>query len=169
MEGRKISFVVLAMAGLLTACGSRVWGDDSEISTALAFGEAEECTQNAKTREDTIVKISDCLSEQVPEIDDWAAYVDLKSDGQAYLYQTYDLETEEVHKDGAGSEYVGEYYSVHVSEMWEDHSVSWSTFYVSVNFDKVLWKDMVGLADSEFEVYTLEEWRNSSYYPSLDD
>ena len=43
MEGRKISFVVLAMAGLLTACGSRVWGDDSEISTALAFGEAEEC------------------------------------------------------------------------------------------------------------------------------
>ena len=42
MEGRKISFVVLAMAGLLTACGSRVWGDDSEISTALAFGEAEE-------------------------------------------------------------------------------------------------------------------------------
>ena len=44
MEGRKISFVVLAMAGLLTACGSRVWGDDSEISTALAFGEAEECT-----------------------------------------------------------------------------------------------------------------------------
>lgn len=93
MEGRKISFVVLAMAGLLTACGSRVWGDDSEISTALAFGEAEECTQNAKTREDTIVKISDCLSEQVPEIDDWAAYVDLKSDGQAYLYQTYDLET----------------------------------------------------------------------------
>ena len=99
MEGRKISFVVLAMAGLLTACGSRVWGDDSEISTALAFGEAEECTQNAKTREDTIVKISDCLSEQVPEIDDWAAYVDLKSDGQAYLYQTYDLETEEVYKD----------------------------------------------------------------------
>ena len=120
-------------------------------------------------REDTIVKISDCLSEQVPEIDDWAAYVDLKSDGQAYLYQTYDLETEEVYKDGAGSEYLGEYYSVHVSEMWEDHSVSWSTFYVSVNFDKVLWKDMVGLADSEFEVYTLEEWRNSSYYPSLDD
>ena len=104
MEGRKISFVVLAMAGLLTACGSRVWGDDSEISTALAFGEAEECTQNAKTREDTIVKISDCLSEQVPEIDDWAAYVDLKSVGQAYLYQTYDLETEEVYKDGAGSE-----------------------------------------------------------------
>lgn len=87
-------------------------------------------------------------------IDDWAAYVDLKSDGQAYLYQTYDLETEEVYKDGAGSEYLGEYYSVHVSEMWEDHSVSWSTFYVSVNFDKVLWKDMVGLADSEFEVYT---------------
>lgn len=169
MEGRKISFVVLAMAGLLTACGSRVWGDDSEISTALAFGEAEECTQNAKTREDTIVKISDCLSEQVLEIDDWAAYVDLKSDGQAYLYQTYDLETEEVYKDWAGSEYLGEYYSVHVSEMWEDHSVSWSTFYVSVNFDKVLWKDMVGLADSEFEVYTLEEWRNSSYYPSLDD
>ena len=126
MEGRKISFVVLAMAGLLTACGSRVWGD-------------------------------------------WAAYVDLKNDGQAYLYQSYDLETEEVYKDGAGSEYLGEYYSVHVSEMWEDHSVSLSTFYVSVNFDKVLWKDMVGLADSEFEVYTLEEWRNSSYYPSLDD
>lgn len=118
MEGRKISFVVLAMAGLLTACGSRVWGDDSEISTALAFGEAEECTQNAKTREDTIVKISDCLSEQVPEIDDWAAYVDLKSDGQAYLYQTYDLETEEVYKDWAGSEYLGEYYSVHVRDIW---------------------------------------------------
>lgn len=131
--------------------------------------EAEECTQNAETQEDTIVKISDCLSEQVPEIDDWAAYVDRKSDGQAYLYQTYDLEVEEVYKNGAGSEYLGEYYSVHVREMWEDHSVSWSTFYVSVNFDKVLWKDMVGLADSEFEVYTLEEWRNSLYYPSLDD
>ena len=51
---------------MAAVCGS----DDSEISTALAFGEAEECTQNAKTREDTIVKISDCLSEQVPEIDD---------------------------------------------------------------------------------------------------
>ena len=53
----------------------------------------------------------------MPEIDDWAAYVDLKSDGQAYLYQTYDLETEEVYKDGGEVNIWGEYYSVHVSEM----------------------------------------------------
>ena len=64
MEGRKISFVVLAMAGLLTACKLTVCGsDDSEISTALAFGGSacEECTQNAKTtgRRIRFFKISD--------------------------------------------------------------------------------------------------------------
>ena len=45
-------------------------GDDSEISTALA-SEKQRSVRRMPKHEDTIVKISDCLSEQVPEIDDW--------------------------------------------------------------------------------------------------
>ena len=53
--------------------------------------------------------------------------------------------------------------------MWEDHSFNWAWFYVSVDFKEVLWKDALRLKGSEFEVYTLEEWRDSPYYPQLDE
>ena len=163
--------MVLAMAGLLTACGSRVWGDDSEISTALAFGEAEECTQNAKTREDTIVKISDCLSEQVPEIDDWAAYVDLKSDGQAYLYQGVEfefkvyeclkqiLDNDEIIACEALKEYLQEkWYEIHRECAWYDsHKSSKNDYYGYWSFEAGAIAKILNLDDSSL--------KDVAYYP----
>ena len=145
--------------------------------TACGYSEkAGESTE--KTKDDTekvildggiVDEIGQCLEEQVPEIYDWGIFVEERSDGQAYLYERYDGEIDEVYKNGEGSEYLGKYYTVYVGEMWEDHSVNWAWFYVSVGFDEVLWKDTLRLRESEFEVYTLEEWRDSPYYPQLDE
>ena len=117
--------------------------------------ETEKVTQDVDTKEDTVQKIAHCLWEQVPELEDWSVYVEKKSGGKAYLYQRYDDEKEDVYRNGKGSEYLGKYYSVYVGEMWEDHSVMWGEFYVSENFDEVLWKDTLRLKGSDVDMYSL--------------
>lgn len=129
--------------------------------------DTENAAQKVDNKDDIIQKISQYLSEQVPELEDWSDYVEKKSGGKAYLYQRYDNEEKDVYRNGEGSEYLGKYYSVYVGEMWEDHSVMWSEFYVSENFDEVLWKDTLRLKGSGVDMYSLEEWRNSSFYPQL--
>lgn len=137
----KVIIILLPVLLKLTACGySEKAGESTE-----------------KTKDDTekvildggiVDEIGQCLEEQVPEIYDWGIFVEERSDGQAYLYERYDGEIDEVYKNGEGSEYLGKYYTVYVGEMWED---------------------TLRLRESEFEVYTLEEWRDSSYYPQLDE
>ena len=112
-----------------------------------------------------------CLSEQVPEIfDEWADYVADKSEGKAYIeadianFNTYD-----VYRDYGSTEYLGKYYLIYVGEEWEDHRVNWAWFYISESFDEVLWYDRVAGKDSEYRVLYLDEWRNSDFYPKLNE
>ena len=162
MAKLKVIIIFLSAFLGLTACGQ-----NEKISKGAE--ETNNDTENAIFDGNTVDKISQCLDEQVPEIYDWGVFVEKKSDNQAYLYERFDGKIEDVYKNGEGSEYLGKYYLVYVGEMWEDHSVNWAWFYVSADFKEVLWKDILMLKGSEFEVYTLEEWRNSPYYPQLDE
>ena len=63
---------------------------------------------------------------------------------------------------------MGKYYYVFVGEQWDDHCPPWAYFYVSEDFDEVLWNDMAAGKDSEYPVLYLDEWRNSDFYPKLD-
>lgn len=167
----KVFFLSLFAIAMLASCnhieamenGGYIEENQNESEQEIQ-DESEQETED----EDTIDDIMRCLYEEVPEIDDWTDYVERKSGGKAYLYQRCDESVRDVYRNGEGSEYLGEYYSVYVGEMWEDHSVNWSYFYVSVTFDEVLWENKVWL-ENEFETYTLEEWRNSQYYPTLDE
>ncbi|MBD5550550.1 MAG: hypothetical protein HDQ96_05145 [Lachnospiraceae bacterium] len=162
MAKLKVIIIFLSAFLGLTACGQ-----NEKISKGAE--ETDNDTENAILDGNTVDKISQCLEEQVPEICDWEVFVEKKSENKAYLYERFDGRIEDVYKNGEGSEYLGKYYSVYVGEMWEDHSVNWAWFYVSVDFNEVLWKDVLMLKGSEFEVYTLEEWRNSPWYPQLDE
>lgn len=115
-------------------------------------------------------RIMKCLDEQVPEIwNEWADYVKDVSKGEAHIYERIAGEylPEDVYRDYQKTEYLGKYYCVYVGEMWEDHSVNWVYFYVSENFDEVLWYDHIARMDNEYPVLYLDEWRNSDYYPKL--
>ena len=107
--------------------------------------------------------------EQVPEIgNEWSDYVKDVSEGGAYLYERMaGYSPEDVYRDYEKTEYLGKYYLVYVGEMWEDHSVNWEYFYVSENFDEVLWYDHIARLDNEYPVLYLDEWRNSDFYPAL--
>lgn len=176
MEKSKKNFRLIFAATALIACNviaCNARGTMEVTEEAERTEEVERTEEIIETEEieifgDTVDKIGDCLYEQVPEIDDWAEYVERRSEGEAYLYSRYDSTVIDVYRDGEGSEYLGKYYLVYVGEMWEDHSVVWSYFYVSVNYDEVLWKDNVRTMESEHETYTLEEWRNSPFYHSID-
>lgn len=165
MERTKIIYCVAFAVLLLTSCNYKeIKIDNGDIEDG--HYETEKVTQGVNAKEDTVQKIAHYLLEQVPELEDWSDYVEKKSGGKAYLYQRYDNEVQDVYRNGEGSEYLGKYYSVYVGEMWEDHSVMWSEFYVSENFDEVLWKDTLRLEGSDVDMYSLEEWRNSSFYPN---
>lgn len=113
-------------------------------------------------------KITECLNEQVPEIwNEWADYVADRSENKAYIYESIagDYLPEDVYRDYEKTEYLGKYYLVYVGESWEDHSVNWAWFYISENFDEVLWYDMIQGRDSEYPVLYLDEWRKSDFYP----
>ena len=112
-------------------------------------------------------RIVDCLSEQVPEIENWEEYLWQKSGGENCLFIEYSLEIFDVYRDGEGSEYLGKYYRVYVEEKIGDHRIPWADFYVSVDYDEVLWIDLWRLKWSEHEVYTLDEWRACPEYPHI--
>ena len=115
-------------------------------------------------------KIMQCLWEQVPEISNWSDYVADKSEGKAHIgAQLWDFSLDDVYRDYEKTEFLGKYYLVYVGEQWEDHRVLWAYFYVNDNFDEVLWYDIVMGEDSEYPVLYLDEWRDSDFYPKLDN
>ena len=122
-------------------------------------------------------KIMQCLDEQVPEINnEWTDYVADKSEGEAYItasvigedMSALHIETFDVYRDYEKTEYLGKYYYIFVGEQWDDHCPPWAYFYVSEDFDEVLWNDIAAGKDSEYPVLYLDEWRNSDFYPKLD-
>ena len=102
-------------------------------------------------------------SRNVPELEEYARYIDMKSDGKAVLTVMAEPDLRDVYKDVNGSEYLGKYYLVTVGELWDDHRVTWDWFFVSEDFSDILWQYVV-----EPTVYTLDEWRNSPHYNSYD-
>lgn len=127
-------------------------------------------TEGEDATEEEFDQIMKCLDERVPEIfDEWNDYVVEKSEGKAHMMEMMagGYELEDVYRDYAKTEYLGKYYCVYVGESWDDHCVNWEYFYVSEDFDEVLWHDFIPLMDSDYCVFYLDEWRNSEWYPKL--
>ena len=113
----------------------------------------EDYGNNAVSQEERVEKY---LLESVPEISDYATYIEKESDKEARLYiQIY--EKEEVSVNGLESAI--NCYPVYVGEKWDTHTANWEWFYVSENLDAVYWYDVV-----DAEVYSLEDWRNGDGY-----
>lgn len=121
--------------------------------------------------EEEFDKVMQCLDEQVPEIfGEWADYVEEKTGGEAHMMAMVrgGHFPDAVYRDYEETEYLGEYYLVYVGESYEDHTANWDWFYVSEDFDEVLWYDVVMGEDSEYPVLYLDEWRRSERYRELD-
>lgn len=150
----------------------------SQIDGIKVRDEQEEQSKGFWTKEEYMEeyrKILHCLDEQVPEIDnEWKDYVADKSGGEAHINErvigddrmTYYIEKYDIYRDYEETEYLGKYYYVIVAEQWEDHRPAWAHFYVSEDFDEVLWFDVT--LTGEYAVLYLDEWRNSDFYPALD-
>ena len=168
MEKVKKAFIILLLPIFLSVCDKQaeerdyIYNAEGVVKTNEARFSQEQKADSGKNDE-----IRQFLHEQVSELNDYAEYIYRQSGGEANLTIRIANESAEVYKDGLESEYLGKYYAVYVGESWIDHSVRWDTFYVSENCDKVLWKDTIRLKGSDFDMYTLDEWRNSSHYRIL--
>ena len=120
----------------------------------------EEETDNNEFDLDKYMEIADFVWDNIPELKNYAEYVEEKSEGHAAFVVDPNYELKELYVDG---EFRGNYYYVYTGEVWEDHRVNWDWFLVSEDFDEILWWDIV-----EIEYLTLDEWRQSPSYRELE-
>ena len=120
----------------------------------------EEETDNNEFDLDKYMEIADFVWDNIPELKNYAEYVEEKSEGHAVFVVDPNYELKELYVD---NEFRGNYYYVYTGEVWEDHRVNWDWFLVSENFDEILWWDIV-----EIEYLTLDEWRQSPSYRELE-
>lgn len=153
--------------------------EDGANTSWLEKEDKENSTSNESLRKEKYNKESGdiwkCLVVNVPEIlNEWNDYVVDMTDGDARItikvrgddYNALTIDKYDVYRDDEESEYLGKYYLVYVGEQWEDHTVYWANFYVSENFDEVLWCDFADI-DGHYSALYLDEWRNSRQYRRL--
>ena len=120
----------------------------------------EEETDNNEFDLDKYMEIADFVWDNIPELKNYAEYVEEKSEGHAAFVVAPNYELKELYVE---NEFRGNYYYVYTGEVWEDHRVNWDWFLVSEDFDEILWWDIV-----EIEYLTLDEWRQSPSYRELE-
>ena len=120
----------------------------------------EEEADNNEFDLDKYMEIADFVWDNIPELKNYAEYVEEKSEGHAAFVVDPNYELKELYVE---NEFRGNYYYVYTGEVWEDHRVNWDWFLVSEHFDEILWWDIV-----EIEYLTLDEWRQSSSYRELE-
>ena len=141
---KKTVIALLVILALLT------WGCGKE--GFLSSIDEEDYSNDMVSQEE----IEKYLLETVPEISDYATYIEQESDGQARLYIRVS-EKEEVVVGGLINAI--NCYPVYVGEKWATHTANWDWFYVSENLDAVYWYDVVNA-----EACLLEDWRNGDEY-----
>ena len=136
-----------------------------EQGSLVDFRSYHSRTQNdIQERSDTEAEISGMrqaemyIEEEIPELAYYENYISKKSGGKAYL-DVYCNKTNPIELYDNYKKFLGYYYPVFVDEKWEDHSVSWECFFVSEDFQEILWREIV-----EYEFYSIEEWRATSWY-----
>lgn len=99
------------------------------------------------------------ILENIPELYDYAEYIEQESDGEACLFiQIF----EKIEVDVTDSIKAIDCYPVYVGEKWDTHNVNWDWFYINEKMDKMYWYDVI-----EGGIYSLEEWRNGERYRDL--
>ena len=177
MEKLKITFLALLFSTTLSACSQNIVASEpiesiennSKITTETTTLPEYRSENHSSTLEEgiefsTTEEIEKFLYQEVPELDKYAVYISDQSAGDANLTIRIDTTPTDIYKNGENSQYLGKYYAVYVGESKESHSVRWDSFCVSENLDNVIWEDVIRAKDSEFDMYTLDEWRNSSHY-----
>ncbi|WP_312502904.1 hypothetical protein [Lacrimispora sp.] len=177
MEKLKITFLALLFSTTLSACNQNIVASEpienieknsnhtTETTTLPEYKNENQSSAIEDGIESPITEeIEQFLYHEVPELDNYAEYISNQSAGEANLTIRIDTTPIDIYKNGESSEYLGKYYAIYVGESRDSHNVRWDSFYVSENLDNVLWEDVIRAKDSEFDMYTLEEWRNSSHY-----
>lgn len=177
MEKLKITFLALLFSTTLSGCNQNsvalepIESIEKNSKLATETTTLPEYTNGnySSTLEEgiessTTEEIERFFSQEVPELDKYAEYIYSQSAGEAHLTVRVDTNPIDIYKNGENSQYLGKYYAIYVGESWESHDVRWDSFYVSENLDNVLWKDVIRAKDSDFDMYTLDEWRNSAHY-----
>lgn len=129
--------------------------DDEEAQNAPVTDNKESSVSIAEN----MIKAENYVEQEVPELDAYDTHITEKSNGKAYLIVECDGRAEDVNDIVVNDELSGKYYSVYVGEQWKDHKVNWDWFFVSEDFDEILWYYL-----PESEVYTLFQWRDSNQY-----
>ena len=137
---RKLIYVCLGSMLLLSACGEQ---NTDEFHTEA---KSENLSEN---------QIEEYLETFVPELIDYKQFIEKRSSGKAHLIAETDFSLLKIGEK--------QFYPVYIGEQWDNHRVNWEWFYVSEQMDEILWYDLV---NDEF--YSLEEWRNSKEYRTLD-
>lgn len=111
--------------------------------------------KNSVSGLDETIKIEEYLETSVPELINYKQFIEKQSNGKAHLIVETDISLLKIEEK--------KFYPVYVGEQWDDHRVNWEWFYVSEQMDEILWYDLI---NDEF--YSLEEWRNSKEYRTVD-
>ena len=126
-----------------------------EQGSLVDFRSYHSRTQNdIQERSDTEAEISGMrqaemyIEEEIPELAYYENYISKKSGGKAYL-DVYCNKTNPIELYDNYKKFLGYYYPVFVDEKWEAHSVSWECFFVSEDFQEILWREIV-----EYEFYS---------------
>jgi len=156
----KSIFLCLAAVLVFSACGSYQSANNSTqlIEEREGFLPQSVLDENSRIRS----KSWDFLYDSMPELFDWADYIDRKSAGKAHMTSMAFTELRDIYNNGEEAEYLGKYYSIYVGEQWEDHRVNWAWFHVNESFTEILWENLAGIY-----FLTLDEWRESPQYLAI--
>ncbi|MDL2302676.1 hypothetical protein LJC58_10065 [Lachnospiraceae bacterium OttesenSCG-928-D06] len=177
MEKLKITFFALLFVTSLSACNQNsvalepiesIEKNSKRATEKITLPEYTNGNYSSTLEEgiesSTTEEVEHFLYQQVPELDKYAEYISSQSSGLANLTIRVDTHLIDIYKNGENSQYLGKYFAIYIGESKESHNVRWDSFYVSENLDNVLWEDVIRAKDSDFDMYTLDEWRNSAYY-----
>jgi len=143
---------MLIVLFLLTACNQSDLRNNSEKQQS-AF--ETDVSFNSSLYPD----IENYLIQSVPELLEYEKYISENSDGNAHLIIQVFHEVENVFMNDSKNECLGKFYFVYVGEQWDDHRVNWDWFYVREDLNDIFWYNLL-----EDKVFSLKEWRDSSYY-----
>lgn len=149
-----LALIICQSIWMFSACHAGNQEDSPEY--VFLAGETHEVSEGNNIFDlDETIKIEEYIETSIPELIDYKKFVEEQSSGEAHLIVEIDFLLLKIGEE--------KFYPVYVGEQWEDHRVNWERFYVSEQMDEILWYNLV---DDEF--YSLEEWRNSKEYRTLD-
>jgi len=130
----------------------------SDLPTSFEISEnIDEYMETSWYNKETANSVYSYLDKNVPEIMAFALYLDEQSGDEinqmAQIRSFPDENSDNIMER--------DYFAVYIGENHHEYIVNWQWFYVNKNLNEILHGEIIS-----GECETLEQWRNSEYYPS---